>query len=234
MPLDNHLVSVIVPVFNGEKYLSQALASILAQNYPRIEVIIVDDGSTDNTAQIIAQYEKIQYIRQTNQGVASARNKGIAASGGEIIAFLDSDDFWPPEWLTLAVSYLYQHPEVGYVLGKQLLFVEPGCILPSWARPEWLKEPQYASSTAVLTVRKEIFAGIGTFNEDYQSGEDTEWLVRASEAGIRMARLPDLVLYRRIHDNNLSTQTIAASRANLIRIARESIRRLQVKNKTST
>ncbi len=219
------LVSVIIPSYNGEKFIAQALESVFEQDYQPFEVIIVDDGSTDRTAQIIDKYENIQYIYQSNQGVSSARNKGVAASSGEIIAFLDSDDYWPTNRLTVTVRYFQQHPEVGYVLGKQMMFVEPGCAVPAWIKAEWLTAPQDASNTGVLVARRVTYERVGLFNKDYKGGEDTEWLVRASEAGVPMARLPELVLHRRIHGENLSLQKIQKSQNNLMRIFRESIHR---------
>ncbi len=219
------LVSVIIPVYNREKYVAHALESVFKQNYRPFEVILVDDGSTDNTAQIIGKYDNVQYIYQTNQGPASARNAGIVESRGEIIVFLDSDDLWPPNRMTVTDRYFQQHPEVGDVLGKEMMFVEHGSVAPPWVKAEWLAEPQDASNTGVLAVRRVILERVGLFNKDYKRAEDTEWLVRASEAGVPMARLPELVLHRRIHGENLSLQMVQMSKNNLIRIARESIRR---------
>ncbi len=221
------LVSVIIPVCNGEKYVVQALESVFKQDYQSFEVILVDDGSTDRTAQIIGKYDNVQYISQSNQGVSSARNTGVAASSGEIIAFLDSDDYWPTNRLTVTIRYLDRHPEVGYVLGRQMMFVESGCAVPPWVKAEWLTEPQDASNTGVLVVRRVTFDRIGLFNKDYKGGEDTEWLVRASEVGVPMARLPEVVLHRRIHGGNLSVQMRKMRKTNLMRIVRESIRRQQ-------
>ncbi len=228
---ENPLVSVIIPVYNGEKYVAHALESVFKQDYQPFEVILVDDGSTDRTAQIIGKYDNVQYIYQSKQGVSSARNKGIAASRGEIITFLDSDDYWPTNRLTVTIRYLDRHPEVGYVLGRQMMFVEPGCAVPAWVKAEWLTESQDASNTAILVVRREIFGRIGLFNIDYFGGEDTEWLVRASEASIPMARLPEVILHRRIHGGNLSVQMIKVRKANLMRITKESIRRQQEREK---
>ncbi len=228
---NNPFVSVIIPVYNGEKYVVQALESVFSQDYLPFEVILVDDGSTDTTAQIIGKYDKVQYIYQSNQGVASARNKGVASSHGEIIAFLDSDDFWPLNRLAVSVRYFQQHPEVGYVLGKQMMFVEPGCAVPAWIKAEWLAEPQDASNTGVLVARRVTYERVGLFNKDYKGGEDTEWLVRASEVGVPMARLQEVVLHRRIHGGNLSIHMIQMRMDNLMRIARESIRRQQESEK---
>ena len=227
------LVSIIMPVYNGEKYIAQAIESVFKDVYRPIEVIVVDDGSSDNTAQIIDQFKDVSYIYQDNGGVASARNKGIAVSRGEIIAFMDCDDIWQPNRLTATVNYFHQHPETGYAQGKQMMFLEPGCNVPPWVEPAWLVEPQDVSSTAALTARRITFDRVGLFNEEYTSGEDTEWLVRASEAGIPMARLPEVVLHRRIHGGNLSTKMLLKRKANLMRIARESIRRQQGKKENN-
>jgi glycosyltransferase involved in cell wall biosynthesis len=222
------LVSIIMPVYNGEKYVSQALESLFKDVYRPIEVIAVDDGSSDNTAQIIEEYENVHYIYQDHEGVASARNKGIAVSRGEIIAFLDCDDIWQPNRLTATVSYFQQRPEIGYVLGKEMMFVESGCEVPPWVKPEWLEKPQDASNTGVLVARRATFDLVGLFNA-YIVGEDTEWLVRASEAGVPVARLPEVVLHRRIHEENLSVNMLQMRKDNLMRIARESIHRQQKK-----
>ena len=228
---ENPLVSVIIPVYNGEKYVAYALESVFKQDYQPLEVILVDDGSTDRTAEIIGKYDNVHYIYQTNQGVSSARNTGVAASSGEIIAFLDSDDYWPLNRLTVSVRYFQQHPEIGYVLGKQMMFVESGCPVPAWVKAEWLTVPQDASNTAVLVGRRVAFDRVGLFNKDYRGGEDTEWLVRASEVGVPMARLSEVVLHRRIHGGNLSVHMIQMRKANLMRIARESILRQQEREK---
>jgi len=222
------LVSVIMPVCNGESYVDQALQSVFKDLYRPIEVIAVDDGSSDNTARIIGRYGEVRYVYQDNGGVASARNKGIALSRGEIIAFMDCDDIWQPGRLTATVRFFQEHPDTGYVLAKQMMFVEPGCDIPPWVKPQWLRQPQDASNTGVLVARRATFDRVGLFNQDI-GGEDTEWLVRASEAGVPMARLPEVVLHRRIHGENLSVKMLGMRRNNLMRIARESIRRQQEK-----
>jgi glycosyltransferase involved in cell wall biosynthesis len=226
----NPLVSVIMPIYNGEQYVAQALESLCRDAYRPIEVIAVDDGSSDNSARIIRQYANVLYVYQANEGVAAARNKGITFSRGEIIAFLDCDDIWMPNRLTATVSFFQQHPETGYVLGKQMMFVDPDCDVPRWIKSEWLTDPQDASNTGVLAARRVTFDLVGLFNKEIV-GEDTEWLLRANEAGIPKARLPEVVLYRRIHGENLCMREFPMRKANLLKIARESIRRQQVRGK---
>ena len=233
MVINQPLVSVIIPVHNGQEYLAEAVESIRKQNYELLEIIIIDDGSTDNTEKIARGLgPDIHYLFQQNAGPASARNTGIVASRGEIIAFLDSDDFWPPDRLTVAIRYLEQHPEVGYLLGKQMMFMERGCAVPPWMKAVWLSEPQDASNLGVLTARRVTLDRVGLFNSEYSSGEDTEWLLRANEAGVLMARLPEIVVQRRIHGRNLSVQMIQMRKENLMRITRESIHRKQGRSST--
>ena len=107
------LVSVVVPVYNGELYLARALSSVLGQDYGPLEVIVVDDGSTDNSAQIACSFGGVHYIQQPNQGVSASRNAGITASHGEFIGFRDQDDIWAPEKLSVQAGYLLKHHEVG-------------------------------------------------------------------------------------------------------------------------
>src|SRR6187549_3720033 len=114
MTEERPLVSIIVPVYNGERYLRAALESIFAQTYRPLEVIVVDDGSVDDSGVIAQSFPEVRYIRQENQGVAAARNHGIETARGEFYAFLDQDDLWTPEKLTVQISYLLNDPDLGY------------------------------------------------------------------------------------------------------------------------
>jgi glycosyltransferase involved in cell wall biosynthesis len=109
-------VSVIIPAYNYARYVSEAIDSVLAQTYPPLEVIVVDDGSTDDTPNVLAAYgDRIRAIRQVNQGVAAARNTGIAAARGEYVAFIDSDDTWEPRKLELQMARFDAEPDLGLV-----------------------------------------------------------------------------------------------------------------------
>ena len=110
------LVSVIIPVFNGEKYIKQALETVYSQSYKNFEVVCVNDGSTDNTEAIVKYFDKkIIYYFQNNKGQSAARNTAIKLSHGDLIALLDADDIWFPEKLKLQVNYFLDHPEVSMV-----------------------------------------------------------------------------------------------------------------------
>ena len=114
------LVSVVVPTYDYGCFVAEAVASALAQTYPHREVIVVDDGSTDDTREVLAPYsDRIRYIFQSNQGLSAARNTGIRAAQGEFIALLDSDDVWHPRKLEVQMHFLHDLPEVG-LLGTDL------------------------------------------------------------------------------------------------------------------
>jgi glycosyltransferase involved in cell wall biosynthesis len=200
-------VTVVVPAYNGERYLGAALESILGQDYRPLEVILVDDGSTDGTARVARSYPGVRYLYQPNQGAAAARNAGVAASRGELLSFLDSDDVWTPRKLSLQVGFLLKHPEVGYCLARMQNFLEPDCPLPPpWVQPEEAAAPEIGALPSTLIVRREIFDRIGGFDPRYPVGEDIDWFFRAKDSGIPFAILPEVLLRRRLHDSNLTRQ----------------------------
>src|SRR5262249_23296673 len=120
------LVSVIVPVYNGEKYLRFALESVVGQKHRPLEIIVVDDGSTDSSAAIAKGFTEVRYLHQANAGVASARNTGLKAATGAFIAFLDQDDLWLPGKLDRQASFLHENAQAMYVLCGMENFGEPG------------------------------------------------------------------------------------------------------------
>ncbi|NQT91917.1 MAG: glycosyltransferase [Lentisphaerae bacterium] len=216
-------VSVVVPVFNGAHFLADALRSAFEQEHLPAEVIVVDDGSTDNTADVARRFPGVKYIHQPNQGVAAARNAGIAAAVCPLIALLDADDTWAPEKLARQVDWLEKHPESGYVTAKFRNFLEPGTARPFWITEEQLREDQVGGMPN-LVVRRPVFDIVGFFDVSFRQGADFDWLLRAREAGIKSASLPQTLLHRRIHDSNVSHQW-QGSRDVLMRSLRKAVTR---------
>jgi glycosyltransferase involved in cell wall biosynthesis len=204
--VERGLVSVILPTHNRERYLAAALDSALGQEYRPVEVIVVDDGSTDGTAQIVRSYAGVRYLYQPNQGAAAARNVGVAVSRGEILAFLDSDDLWMPEKLRLQVRFLAGNPDIGYCLTRMQTFVEPGAAGPLGPGPGDLSPPSVGALPTTLVVRREVFDRVGGFDIAYKVGEDIDWFFRAKDAGVPFAVLPETLVRRRLHDGNLGGQ----------------------------
>ncbi len=221
------LVSVIVPVYNGAQFIGKAIESVLVQNYDPLEIIIVDDGSTDETANIVKSYNNMRYIYQPNQGVAAARNSGIENSRGKLIAFLDADDCWAPNKLNIQVDCLLKHPHICCTLGRQKNFLEPGTEKPFWLREEHLLKDNVGFLPTLL-IRRDIFDKVGLFNPGYKISEDVEWFSRVKDASVPVMVVPEIVLYRRIHDTNLSYQ-LKAGDPTLLRALRASVHRKRTK-----
>jgi glycosyltransferase involved in cell wall biosynthesis len=182
------LVSVIIPTYNREQYLRKALDSVLAQTYQRFEIIVVDDGSTDNTRTMLSAYkESVRYVYQENQGISKARNTGIRNSHGDCIAFLDSDDYWLPEKTELQVALLQKHPEYGMVASRCSSVRLDGSFREK-NRPGtsgWVLENLFQANfirTSAAIIRKECFHEVGLFDEELKECEEYDlWLRMASQ-----------------------------------------------------
>jgi glycosyltransferase involved in cell wall biosynthesis len=198
------LVTVVVAVYNGEKYLRAALESLYAQDYEPFEVVFVDDGSTDDTAAIACSFPDIRYVRQENGGLASARNTGLSMARGEYLAYLDDDDLIPPNKLRRQAEYLTSHSDVGCVLARQEIMLEPG-IEP----PEWLtRDPIFGDLDGIpfvsAMIRTELLRQVGGFDETYRFAEDRDLFVRLREHGINIEVIPEVLLFRRMHGQNMN------------------------------
>jgi glycosyltransferase involved in cell wall biosynthesis len=216
------LASIVIPAYNAERYLGEAIESALAQNYAPRETIVVDDGSGDGTNAVARSYPEVKLLVQENAGPAAARNRGFAVSRGEFVAFHDADDMLPPEKLSVQIGEMLADPTVGCVIAEQELLIEEGAELPFWAegskvptvmpvKPEELAdEPDVHPMTMV--VRREAFERVGGFDEEMRAAEDFDWMLRAAEQGIEIRRLPRVLLRRRVHPESL-TQDAAAGRA---------------------
>lgn len=193
----NPLVSIIIPFYKGEQFIAEALDSVFQQNYPNIEIIIVNDGSPSETLVSLEVYRnKITFISQENKGQAAARNKGILSAHGSVIGFIDQDDAWPTNRLTTTLKALEGY---DFVRGKTIAF-------------ELLADGKKASSEPTLLpvllgaglYRKELFDRIGLFNETMREGDDFDWNVRLNESGLLGNHIDDVTLLYRKHGNNHS------------------------------
>src|SRR5918998_3304628 len=131
---EQSVVSVIIPCYNQGRFLSEAIESVLAQTYPHVETIVVDDGSTDDTSNIAARYSGVRCIRQGNQGLAAARNTGLGESKGGYLVFLDADDRLLPNALETGLECLKAHPECALAYGHCTLITVDGSFLKQWSR----------------------------------------------------------------------------------------------------
>jgi glycosyltransferase involved in cell wall biosynthesis len=191
-------ISVMVPVFNGASFLPEALESVLAQTRPPNEVVVVDDGSTDESAAIASAYGgAVRVHRQPNRGIGAARNAALALAQGDLLAFLDADDVWQPRKLELQLDLLATSPELDIVFGHIAEFrTGPG------GRREPLGDPRPGPLTVTMLIRAEALRRVGPFREGVVVSEYLVWLARARELGLREAMLPDVLTWRRVHDTN--------------------------------
>jgi glycosyltransferase involved in cell wall biosynthesis len=198
-------VTAVMPVYNGEAYLAEALDSVRAQTRLADETIVVDDGSHDASAAIVAGYPEVRYLHQANAGCAAARNRGVAAATGDAIAFVDQDDRWLPGHLARMVGVLEREPQVGFVACAVANFLSPElAALPPGVAPAMIAVPQHGMGTNTLVVRREVFENIGPFDPSMVPMDDSEWLLRAVDAGVRFIHFDEPTVSRRLHAGNQS------------------------------
>lgn len=186
------LVSVIVPVHNGERYVGAALDSIAAQSYAPLEVIVIDDGSTDRTDRaVLGRPIAVRYVRQHQQGPAAARNRGLQVAGGEVVSFLDADDQWPEGRLVHHVELLISDPAIDLVIGpSRIVRWDEDSAGPVPVLPVPIVQHQVGSAT----YRSPVFQRVGLFNPALSIGEDKEWFQRALDRDISICVTSEVAL----------------------------------------
>ncbi len=221
------LVTVIVPVFNGERFVEEAIDNILSQGYPALELIVVDDGSTDTTAELISHLPSdIRYFKQDNAGPAAARNRGIKDASGEFIAFLDVDDLWPENTLNHLVDELVRDPELDVIHGYDQVMTRN----PQSGTYEYAGNPKEAFpfSIAAGVYRKSVFGKVGLFDPTLLFGEDTDWFMRVKEVGAKIRRVEDVTLLVRRHGQNM-TRGRDLVELNTLRVFKKALDRKRVR-----
>ena len=198
-----NLVSVVIPVFNGEKYLAEAIASVMEQSYRPLEVIIVDDGSTDSSAAIAKSFAHVTYCFQENAGLSSALNHGIDLAQGDFLAFLDADDLWMSGKLARQMDILAQDISLDMVFAHVRQFVSPELEAGSaWPIPAVLKViPGFCAGT--MLIRRPAFHHAGRFNPRLKMGNFLAWYMQAQDNGLRGRMLAEVMLKRRWHAANM-------------------------------
>src|SRR5579863_1839677 len=197
----NPLVSCIIPTRNGERYLGQAIESLLAQTWQPIEIIVVDDGSSDRSAEIAAAFGKA--VRVASHPVANpviARNYGMSLAAGAFFGFLDHDDLWIPEKLTLQMAAFDEDPNLDVSVGMIQRFTQASprdaMTMIGSAVPGYL--------TIAMLARRQAFERVGALNPTHFHSDSAEWFLRARAHGIKVRLLPQTLVYHRDHDSNQS------------------------------
>lgn len=221
MPDGPHLISVILPTYNRGHYIRPAIESVLSQAYRPIEIIVVDDGSTDPTAEVVRSIipddgATIRYLRQTNCGESTARNRGLEVANGTVVGFLDSDDLWAPGRLPRQLECLFKPTPAGLmpgvVLGRKEYFADEGVSVNPSELAAANQRPFHYNLGCSLFMRW-IFDRIGLFDERYPVVNDWEWFIRVKEAGIPISVYPHVTLLGRVHRGNITQNRERAARS---------------------
>ncbi len=186
------LVSVIIPAYNSERFLGEAISSVMAQQVPT-EIFVVDDGSTDGTKDVARKFP-VTYLYQANSGQASARNLGAQACRGDFIAFLDSDDLWPENKLQVQLKYLQEKSDIDMIFGHASQF-----------RDGVYDKALPAKLASTMLIRRSSWEATPGFDSRWRVGEFVDWCLRAEESGLKSYMLPDTMLFRRLHEDNLGS-----------------------------
>ena len=206
------LVSVVIPTYNNPAMSAEAVESVLAQTYPAREIIVVDDGSTEDIASLAAYEDRIQLIRNEHAGPAVARNAGLRAAKGQVFAFLDSDDLWMPAKLERCVAALREHPEAGVIYtAVRIHELDTGAryLLPQYTMNGRMARALFVEcrgvNTSTLVVRRECLEKAGPFDEELFRAQDWDLMIRLAEA-CEYRRVPEPLTERRLHAGSLSVR----------------------------
>lgn len=218
-------VSVVIPVYNGESLVGDALGSIRDQTRRPDEVVVVDDGSTDATAEVVRDFGGlVRYVYQENQGPTVALNHGLRIAEGEAIAFLDADDRWSDDKLELQVGLLEQDASIDIVAGQTRWFRRH----PETGAVDVYPEDRLMLCLSSAIMRSSVFARVGTFDESLPLyGFDSDWFFRAKEANVNLVIHREVTLYYRRHDANVTNHRDLDRRYYLNSIRRSLERRRQ-------
>jgi glycosyltransferase involved in cell wall biosynthesis len=195
-------ISVIIPVYNGERYLAEAINSVLAQTTAASQIIVVDDGSTDSTRSIADGFgSRIEYVWQPNGGAAAARNRGLELMKGDYVAFLDADDMWPPDKLAVQLPVLLES-KAEFVFGRVVEFFSPELDNEIRSRLRCLETPTLAYLSGTMLASRDAVRRVGQFMVEWRVGEFIDWYLRAVDLDMKTLTIDNVVLRRRLHLTN--------------------------------
>lgn len=223
---DKPLISCIIPVFNGERFLAESLESVMAQSYRPIEIIVVDDGSKDDTNKVLDQFsEHVTTIRQDQSGAPVARNRGLEVAGGDLIAFQDSDDLWLSDKLSQQAQQLAEHPEAAICTCLWENFWEAELAEESRRLKDSVHAKPGLASWSGMLVQRDLFDRIGRLDTEEPFGDIREFLNRAKQENIVVEHVNQVLVRRRIHTDNLCRNRHSMEADLLLRLAEGNLAR---------
>lgn len=216
-------ISVIIPAYNAARYLGEALASVRAQTLQPAEVIVVDNGSTDATAEIAASHG-VRCEHEPRRGSANARNRGVDVSSGELLAILDADDLWTPQKLEWQSAALAADPGLEAVYGLMEHFISPDLPAEEAAAIHCPPGTAPARMPTLMLIRRAAFHRVGPFSPEMTLADVAEWQARAESTGLRHAIVPHVVMRRRLHADNMGRRN-AALRTDYVKLIKQKLDR---------
>lgn len=199
------MLSVIIPTFNAEKYLAETLTSVLQQNWTPLELLVVDDGSSDRSIAVAESFgSAVGVIALPHRGLAATRNSGIAASRGEFLLHLDADDLLTHDSIAVRLEYFEASPMLDIVAGRLMCFLSPDMTVQDRGRYKVPLDPQQGHLPGAAIIRATAFERFGAIDGRFDVNADLDWSVRARDAGAQIRLIDDVVVRRRIHGGNMS------------------------------
>jgi len=225
MTKQNDLISVIIPVHNAERYLAEAIESVLAQTYQPLEIIVINDGSTDNSEAVAKRYvPSVRYYTQQNKGIGPTRNRGAELARGRFLAFLDADDLWVADKLERQMALFEADPELDMVFGHVKQFYTPELEAELKTKITFADEIMKGHIAGTLLIKRLSFFRVGLFEADWHVGEFIDWFLKAREQKLKSVMLPQVLMKRRVHDSNTGI-TERNSQTDYVRILKASLDR---------
>lgn len=223
-------VSVVIAVYNCARYLGQAIESVLGQTYPRVELIVVDDGSDDGSGEIARRsLPSLRYVYQPRAGMGAARNRGVGMAQGSFLAFLDADDVFTPDKLERQMAAFDRDPGLEVVFGHVREFLSPD-LDEAFARR--LRRPAECTPghcVPAMLIRRAAFFRVGFFTTTLKVGIGLDWCARANEEGLKSLMLDGIVMERRLHLNNTGLRE-RDSRLQYVQVVKAALDRRRKRN----
>ena len=221
------LISVLIPTYNYGRFIGDAVKSVLAQTFSDYEIIVVDDGSTDDTEEVVRQFRTVRYIVREHGGISKARNVAVREAKGKWLAFLDADDLWKEDKLEKQVAYIKAHPACRILFTRFENFTDmPSAQLNERLRKLLQEKVEWCMASALIDAR--LFREYGLFDESRMYGEDTEWIFRLKFSKIALNNCLDEALYlRRVHGMNITASYDGLYKEDICRMAMDAYRNIR-------
>jgi glycosyltransferase involved in cell wall biosynthesis len=227
MNADRHSVGVVMPVRNGASTIAAAIRSVCEQQPPPADIVVVDGGSEDDSATLAAAFPTVRVLTQSGGGLAAARNQGIRAVAGDVIAFCDADDCWTVGALACRLDHLAREPGCGAVIGQATRVLFDGHVATPQQASQ-LGRVTLGYTPGALLARRTCFEAVGLFDESLAIGADSDWFVRLAQSTLRLDVVPTLVLKKGLRASSLSADVVTYRRE-LLQVARRFVDQLRRK-----